>query len=48
MEYLSKDFLNVIHEDLNIYEFGKGLPIDNNWVRFLFHHIDSYATRLIN
>ncbi|CAM6033424.1 unnamed protein product, partial [Sphagnum compactum] len=31
MEYLSKDFKNVIHEDLNIYAFGEGLPIDENW-----------------
>jgi hypothetical protein len=48
MEYLSKDFKNAIHEDLNIYEFGEGLPIDDNWVRFSFHHVESYPTRFIN
>jgi hypothetical protein len=31
MEYLSKEFKDVIHEDLNIYEFGEGLPLDENW-----------------
>ncbi|CAM6041043.1 unnamed protein product, partial [Sphagnum compactum] len=31
MEYLSKDFKNAIHADLNIYAFGEGLPIDKNW-----------------
>ncbi|CAK9261361.1 unnamed protein product [Sphagnum jensenii] len=31
MEYLSKDFKNVVHEDLNIYEFGEGLPLNENW-----------------
>jgi len=48
MEYLSKDFKNAVHEELNIYEFGEGLPIDENWVRFSFHHIESYPTRFIN
>ncbi|CAK9882025.1 unnamed protein product [Sphagnum jensenii] len=31
MEYLSKEFKNAIHEDLNIYEFGEGLQLDKNW-----------------
>ncbi len=48
MEYLSKDFKDAIHEDLNIYAFGEGLPIDNYWVRFSFHHIESYPTRFIS
>ncbi len=48
MEYLSKEFKDVIHEDLNIYVFGEGLPLDENWVRFSFHHIESYPTRFIN
>jgi hypothetical protein len=34
MEYLSKEFINVVHEDLNIYEFAEGLPLDDNWGRF--------------
>ncbi|KAH8961501.1 hypothetical protein BDL97_05G053600 [Sphagnum fallax] len=29
MEHLSMDFKNAIHEDLNIYAFGEGLPLDN-------------------
>jgi hypothetical protein len=48
MEYLSKEFKDVVHEDLNIYEFGKGLPFDENWVRSSFHHIESYPTRFIS
>jgi triacylglycerol esterase/lipase EstA (alpha/beta hydrolase family) len=39
MEYLSVDFKNAVHEDLNIYTFGEGLPLDKNWVRFSFHCI---------
>ncbi|CAK9202546.1 unnamed protein product [Sphagnum troendelagicum] len=31
MEYLSKDFKNAVHEDLNIYEFGEGLPLNEYW-----------------
>jgi hypothetical protein len=31
MEYLSHDFKNVVHENLNIYAFGEGLPLDDNW-----------------
>ncbi len=34
MESLSKEFKDVVHEDLNIYEFGEGLPIDENSVKF--------------
>ncbi len=44
MEHLSTDFKNAICEDVNIYAFGEGLPIDKNWVRFSFHHIESYPT----
>ncbi|CAM6038577.1 unnamed protein product [Sphagnum compactum] len=31
MEYLSTDFKNAVHEDLNIYAFGEGLPLDEHW-----------------
>ncbi|CAK9228839.1 unnamed protein product [Sphagnum troendelagicum] len=31
MEYLSMDFKNAVHEDLNIYAFGEGLPLDEKW-----------------
>ncbi len=48
MEHLSTEFRNVVHEDLNIYAFGEGLPLDENWVRFSFHHIKSYPTWCIN
>jgi len=44
MEHLSMDFKNAVREDLNIYAFGEGLPIDENWVRFSLHHIESYPT----
>ncbi len=48
MEHLSMDFKNATHEDLNIYAFGEGLPLDKNWVRFSFHHIESYSTWFIS
>jgi len=48
MEYLSTDFKNAIHENVNIYAFGEGLPLDNNWVRFSFRHIESYPTWFIS
>ncbi|CAM6038560.1 unnamed protein product [Sphagnum compactum] len=31
MEHLSMDFKNAVHEDLNIYAFGEGLPLDEHW-----------------
>ncbi len=34
MEHLSTDFKNAVDENLNIYAFGEGLPLDENWVRF--------------
>jgi hypothetical protein len=40
MEQLSKDFNNSICEDINIYAFVEGLPIDDKWVRFSSKHID--------
>ncbi len=46
MEHLSTDFKNALQEDLNIYAFGEGLPLEN-WVRFSFHRIESYPTRFI-
>jgi hypothetical protein len=48
MEHLSMDLKNAVHEDFNIYAFDKGLPFDENWVRFSFYHIESYPTRFIN
>ncbi len=48
MEHLSMDFINAAREDLNIYAFGEGLPLNEKWVRFSFHHIESYPTRFIN
>jgi triacylglycerol esterase/lipase EstA (alpha/beta hydrolase family) len=48
MKFLSTDFKNAVHEDLNIYAFGEGLPLDKNWVRFSFHHVESYPTRFIS
>jgi hypothetical protein len=37
MEHLSVDFEDAIHEDVNIYAFGEGLPVNKEWVRFSFH-----------
>ncbi len=48
MESLSKEFKDVVHEDLIIYEFGEGLPIDKNWVRFSLYHIESYQTWFVS
>jgi triacylglycerol esterase/lipase EstA (alpha/beta hydrolase family) len=48
MEHLSTDFKNALQEDLNIYAFGEGLPLNENWVRFSFHDIECYPTRFIN
>jgi hypothetical protein len=48
MEYLSMDFKNAVHEDLNIYAFGEGLPLDENSVRFSFHHNQSCPTWFIS
>ncbi|KAH8935927.1 hypothetical protein BDL97_17G056700 [Sphagnum fallax] len=31
MYYLSTDFQNAIRENVNIYAFGEGLPLDENW-----------------
>ncbi|CAN5962451.1 unnamed protein product, partial [Sphagnum jensenii] len=31
MEHLSTDFKNALQEDLNIYAFGEGLPLHENW-----------------
>ncbi len=35
MEHLSTDFKNATREDLNIYAFGEGLPLNENWVKKL-------------
>ncbi len=48
MEHLSMDFENATREDLNIYAFVEGLPLNKKWVRFSFHHTESYPTRFIN
>jgi hypothetical protein len=44
MEQLSIDFDESICKNINIYAFAKGLPIDNERVRFSSKHID-YPTR---
>jgi len=44
MEQLSIDFNKSICKNINIYAFVKGLPIDNEWVRFSSKHIN-YPTR---
>ncbi len=44
MEQLSIDFKKSICEDVEIYAFAEGLPIDDEWVRFSSKHID-YLTR---
>jgi hypothetical protein len=44
MEQLSTDFIKSTREDINIYAFVEGLPIDNKWVRVSCQHID-YPTR---
>jgi len=48
LEQLSVDFKNAIHEDLNIYAFGEGLPLDMKWVKFSPIQIQSYSTRFIS
>jgi hypothetical protein len=48
MEHLSMDFKNAAHENLIIYAFGEGLPLNKKWVRFSFHHIESYPIMFIN
>jgi hypothetical protein len=48
MEHLSMDFKNATREDLNIYAFVEGLPLNEKWVRFSFLHIESYPTRFIS
>ncbi len=48
MEYLSIDFKNAVREDLNIYAFGEGLPLNNNWVRFSFYHIGSLILHFLH
>jgi len=44
MEQLSIDFIESICENINIYAFVEGLPINNEWVRFSSKHIH-YPTR---
>jgi len=44
MEQLSIEFNKSICEDVKIYAFAEGLPIDNKWVRFSSKHIE-YLTR---
>jgi len=40
MEQLSIDFEKSTREDINIYAFAEGLPINNKWVRFSSKHIN--------
>jgi hypothetical protein len=42
------DFKDAVHDDLKIYAFGEGLPLDENWVRFSFHHIERYPIKFIS
>ncbi len=42
------DFKNAIREDLNIYAFGEGLPLDMKWVKFSPSQIQGYSTRFIS
>jgi hypothetical protein len=44
LEQLSIDFHESICEDIDIYAFAEGLPIDHEWVKFSSKHID-YPTR---
>jgi hypothetical protein len=44
MEQFSIDFNKSICENINIYAFVEGSPIDNQWVRLSFKHI-YYPTR---
>jgi hypothetical protein len=48
MEHLSMDFKNVVHEDLNIYAFGEGLPINKKWCHMpqLFSYQTTTTTKL--
>jgi hypothetical protein len=48
MQSLSNKFKDAVHEDLNIYEFGEGLPVDKKWVRLSLYHIESYPTWLMS
>jgi hypothetical protein len=48
LEQLLVDFNNVIHEDLNIYAFGEGLPLNMKWVKFSPSQIQGYSTRFIS
>ncbi len=48
LESLSKEFKDVVPKDLNIYEFGEGLPVDEKWVRLSLYHIKSYPTWFIS
>jgi hypothetical protein len=48
MAHLSTDFKNAFDENVNNYAFGEGKQLDENWVRFSFHHIENYPTRFIS
>ncbi|CAM6033371.1 unnamed protein product [Sphagnum compactum] len=48
MEYLSMDFKNAVHEDLNIYAFGEGLPLDDNWKNILLPPLPCHEVALVD
>ncbi|CAK9277376.1 unnamed protein product [Sphagnum jensenii] len=48
MEHLSMDFKNAVHEDLNIYAFGEGLPINKKWKNILLPPMPCHEVELID
>ncbi|KAH8939442.1 hypothetical protein BDL97_15G037500 [Sphagnum fallax] len=48
MEHLSTDFKNALQEDLNIYAFGEGLPLHENWKNILLPPLPCHEVALIN
>ncbi|KAH8953714.1 hypothetical protein BDL97_08G041700 [Sphagnum fallax] len=48
MEHLSTDFKNALHEDLNIYAFGEGLPLNKKWKHILLPPMPCHEVELID
>jgi hypothetical protein len=42
------DFEKAINKNVNIYAFGEGLPLDDNWVDFTIKHLDCSIYWIIN
>ncbi len=40
MKQLSIDSDKATNKNVNIYAFGEGLPLDDNWVNFSIKHFD--------